>query len=173
MTDIKSLLEERHETFNNFTAEILNGLPELKEAALEMLGEEVSDRVEWKGVAMFEDMVIIEGAIEFKLGEQMSTPDGDIEITEEMIQLMAQTIRVIVPTEMAQTASVGEILTYLKEVKANDQAQEKNANVVNTATNQAIDTVHDLVGEFRSNGLSKEQITSMIAFAEHSKGKVN
>ncbi len=178
MVDVKELLKKRYEVFNEFTAVILDELTDMQSAATVAMAEEIGDhQITWYRVALLEDdHLVMEGQVEFQLGEKISTPDGDIELTEDMMALMNRAVRIGLPVDMAQRGVQDEILKYLKVAKEKQQEVMHKAmqeDMVHTATNQSFDTVANLAGDFRSAGLTKEQIKSMLMFAHQSTGKVN
>ncbi len=174
MVYLKELLNKRQEVFTTFTDVILDELSDVQTAANAAMAEEIGDhKITWYRVALLEDdHLVMEGQVEFQLGEKISTPDGDIELTEDMMSLMNRVVRVGLPVEMAQRGIQDEILNYLKVAKEKQQAEMQKA-MVHTVTNRSFDTVADLAGDFRSAGLTKEQIKSMLIFAHQSTGKVN
>ena len=113
---------------------------------------------------------MIAGQLEFPIGEKITTNEGDvIEVTKELQPMLNRVIRVGVPIEMAETGTREEIIDYLKKLEVENVEQA----MVNDSFNTSNETVADMAGEFRSAGLTQEQINSMLLFAEQSKGKVN
>lgn len=173
MTYLKGLFEKRQEVYDEFTAALLEELTAVTSAATTLLGSDLEDRLVWRSVELIDDTIMVAGALEFQLGEKILTEDNmEIEVTAEMQPILNRIVRVGVPVELAATASEQEIVDYLKRLNQDKDAHETDV-VVGEGHNVAHDTVADLAGEFRSTGLTEEQIVSMIAFAEQSKGKVN
>lgn len=171
MTYITSIFAKRVEVYEKFTAALLEELETVTTAGASLLSADLAKRLVWKAVNLVDSTVTIVGIIEFPIGEKIIAESGlELEVTEEMQQLLNQVVRVSVPLEMAENATVEDIVAYLKALEAE---HVKQSILINESTNTSHDTVADLAGEFRTTGLTKEQITSMILYAEQSKGKVN
>jgi len=169
MTPLMQLFEDRETTYDEMTRLILDKLDTVTSAAVSMLGEEARDRVLWKSAAVVDDTVFVAGELNFEVGEVITAEDEELTVTEDLLPLLNRVVRVGVPLSMAEGSSREEILDYLKGL----EQQENLEAMVNEGSNTSIETVADLAGEFRSAGLTREQIDSMIIFAEQSKGKVN
>lgn len=174
MTHLKELLTKREQVFDDFTAALLEELSEATAAAGEVVGKDVEGHLVWTQVAAMDNnsTLIIAGQIEFALGEVITTDEGEeITITEELQPVMNRIVRVGIPMEMAETGSRQEIVDYLKAFGKQDG--KEMPVIAHEAENTDHHTVADLAGEFRSAGLTQEQIASMLVFAEQSTGKVN
>ena len=159
------------------TTAIMQELELTIEAVIQVIGAQLEPRLQWKTVAIDDTTVWLGGQLMFDVGEVIVDDNGeDVEITPEIQEYMNKAIRVGVPIELAEGGNVQEIVDYLKRVEIeNRKAVEKMVPPVPEykTENIAIDTVHDLAGEFRSAGLTQEQIESMIIFAQQSTGKIN
>jgi hypothetical protein len=147
------------------------------EAVIQVIGTLLEPRLQWKTVAIDDTTVWLGGQLIFEVGETIVDDNGkDIEVTPDVQDYMNKMIRVGVPIELAEGGNVQDIVDYLKRVEMeNQEAIEKMVTPVPEykTENLAIDTVHDLAGEFRSAGLTKAQIESMIMFAKQATGKIN
>jgi hypothetical protein len=166
------LFTRRDEVFDEFTDAILEELNEAKMAAAEMIGVDFKDRIKWSAVAVVDaNTLVMAGEVQFEVGETIQDEEGlEITVTEEMLPALTRVVRIGVPFDMAETGTKQEILDYLKTFKETQKGESIEAI---EGENTGIDTVADLAGEFRSAGLSQEQIASMLIFAEQSTGKVN
>mgnify|MGYP001817483573 CR=1 FL=1 len=170
MSHIKELFVKREDVYADFTNALKAELSTATSAAGSLVGEALQEQLVWENVLLIDDTVVITGQVKFPVGHIITSEDGDdIEVTPEMQQHLNQAIRVGLPLELAETGSYEEIVDYLD----NTGHQSHKAPIEYEAENPAIETVADIAGEFRSAGLSKEQISNMIVFAEQSKGKVN
>lgn len=176
MSKLKELLTKRTEVFEDFTAALLSELSVAIEAAGDVIGADAQAHVVWSdittaAVAEPDDTLIIGGIIEFQVGETIDTEEGEIVITEDLQPIMNRAVRVGIPMNLAETGTRQEIVDYLKAFGKQDG--KPMPAVAHEAENTSHETVADLAGEFRSAGLTQEQIASMLVFAEQSTGKVN
>lgn len=181
MSKLKELLTKREEVFDDFTAALLVELSEAVSAAGEVIGPESASHVVWsnimtRSVATPSDTLILSGLITFELGEVVTSEDGDeVVVTEDLLSVINREVRVGMPMTMAENGTRQEIVEYLTSFGKQDgnTAPVDNAHNTHEAENTNHHTVADLAGEFRSAGLTQEQITSMLMFAPQSTGKIN
>lgn len=170
MTHLKSIIEKREEVYDEFTAAILGELHHVTDAASSLLPTDLQPRLVWKTVTLVDETLMVAGMLEFPIGEKIVAEDDmEIEVTADMQPMLNRVIRVGVPMDMVENATSQQIVDYLKRL----EEEASHQVLINESLNTSNETVADMAGEFRSAGLTKEQINSMIAFAEQSKGKVN
>jgi len=171
MSQLQEIYQKRETLYHDLTAALLAELSVAIEAATSLVDNDVVNQLKWKNVALLDDKVYVTGEVEFPLGHILTTSDGaEVTVDPELQAQLRRVVRIGIPLELAETGTFDQIVDYLKELQK--QAPPEFPTVFD-AENRSIETAVDLAGEFRSAGLSKDQISSMIVFAEQSKGKVN
>lgn len=189
MGKLQDLFNERQKTFSQISEKILsrlktNVIPAISE--LLELSERELNRLEWNGVTIADDHVLLTGVIIYAPGDVVSDENTKVQLTEEMVGLMNKLIKVAIPLEIAENASKEDVVKHM--VKAENELRDeysraygKNAlghsehfgweEIDEEIINEVIETVTD----FKLSNLTEEQKEALMLthLGQHGRGKIN
>lgn len=151
MIKIDTLIRRREETFNKNTDTILESMAEVIDGAVSFLHltEEIAQgQLEWQGVQMNEDIVLLTGIIKYPPGAQFATSEGEIMIvSEQTADYFTRIIRMGLPIDLVNKRSKEETMAFLSDLKEE--------------TDQEVDFVE--FSDFDFDELSDEQENDLLA----------
>ena len=160
MSDLKKLFDYRLDKYKQTTEKILQTIPNVMEGVLGALAEDESSTLEWEDIQFEpdEDLLILIGFIQLKIGERVKLESGrEIHVTDENVEKFRRIVRVGIPLDLAENGSVEEVSKFF------EGKRQTNYTTLDDIA-EDLDELED-IDEFENlEDLHRQAVTSIIGF---------
>lgn len=129
MVEVKDLFEQRAETFNELTQQILESLPNVLEGCRIFVSKNGANPglLEWEDVSFYDEhnIIMLVASLTYSPGDVIKLPEGEvIELTNDNVENFKSTLQLGIPYELAKKGTPDDVFTFLTATIEQEEAEQ-------------------------------------------------